>query len=260
METASLVAAGWASGVNAYLTVLVLAIAGRAGWADVPDSIERPWVIAAAAVMFAIEFVVDKVALLDSAWDVAHTLIRPTVGAALGAAIAGAELGEWEASLLAGSLALVGHAAKATTRLTINLSPEPATNVVASFAEDGLVTGLVVLAITRPRLAGRARDRGHDRVDRGGDRPDPRAPARLAPAARSVATGCADRGPLTRSVRAVWSICVTRTAKRGHPAARCARHPDGVSASDDIASAVRTMGAPHAGSRRSADTSEGDCV
>lgn len=153
METASLVAAGWASGVNAYLTVLVLAIAGRAGWADVPDSIERPWVIAAAAVMFAVEFVVDKVALLDSMWDVAHTLIRPTVGAALGTAIAGAELGEWEAALLAGSLALVGHAAKATTRLTINLSPEPATNVVASVAEDGLVTAMVVLAITRPRLA-----------------------------------------------------------------------------------------------------------
>ncbi len=153
METASLFAAGWASGVNAYLTVLVLAIAGRAGWADVPDSIERPWVIAGAAVLFVIEFVVDKIALLDSAWDVAHTLIRPTVGAALGAAIAGAELGEWEASLLAGSLALVGHAAKATTRLTINLSPEPATNVVASFAEDGLVTALVVLAVTRPRLA-----------------------------------------------------------------------------------------------------------
>jgi hypothetical protein len=153
VETASLVAAGWASGVNAYLTVLALAIAGRAGWADVPDSIERPWVIAAAAVMFAIEFVVDKVALLDSAWDVAHTLVRPTVGAALGVAIAGADLGGWEASLLAGSLALVGHTAKATTRLTINMSPEPATNVVVSVAEDGIVTALVVLAITRPRLA-----------------------------------------------------------------------------------------------------------
>lgn len=153
METASLAAAGWSAGVNAYLTVLVLAVAGRAGWADVPESIERPWVIAGAFVLFAIEFVVDKVPLLDSAWDVVHTLVRPTIGAALGAAIAGADLGQPQAALLAGALALSGHAAKATTRLTINLSPEPATNIGASVAEDGIVTGMVVLALTRPRLA-----------------------------------------------------------------------------------------------------------
>lgn len=153
METVSLVAAGWSAGVNAYLTVLVLSIAGRAGWAEVPSSIQQWWVLAGAAVLFAVEFVVDKVPLLDSAWDVVHTLVRPTVGAALGAAIAGAELGQPQASILAGALALTGHAAKATTRLTINLSPEPASNVIASFAEDGIVTGLVVLAVTRPRLA-----------------------------------------------------------------------------------------------------------
>jgi hypothetical protein len=153
VETASLAAAGWSAGVNAYLTVLVLALAGRFGWADVPESIQRPWVVAGAALLFAIEFVVDKVPLLDSAWDVAHTLVRPTIGAALGAAIAGAELGQVQASLLAGVMALSGHAAKATTRLTINLSPEPATNIGASFAEDGIVTGMAVLALTRPRLA-----------------------------------------------------------------------------------------------------------
>ena len=153
METVSLAAAGWSAGINAYLTVLVLAIAGRAGWADTPDSLQRPWVIAGAAVLFSIEFVVDKVPLVDSAWDVAHTLIRPTIGAALGTAIAGADLGDWQAALLAGSLALSGHAAKATTRLAVNFSPEPASNIGLSFAEDGVVTGLVVLAITNPRLA-----------------------------------------------------------------------------------------------------------
>lgn len=153
METVSLVAAGWSSGVNAYLTVLVLAVAGRFGWAEVPESLEQTWVLVGAAVLCSIEFVVDKVPLLDSMWDIAHTLVRPTIGAALGAAIAGAELGRPQASLLAGGLALTGHAAKATTRLTINLSPEPATNVIASVFEDGLVTGLVVLAMTRPRLA-----------------------------------------------------------------------------------------------------------
>jgi Domain of unknown function (DUF4126) len=152
VETVSLAAAGWSAGINAYLTVLVLAISGRAGWADTPESLQRPWVIAGAAVLCAIEFVVDKVPLLDSAWDVVHTLVRPTIGAALGTAIAGADLGDWQAALLAGSLALSGHAAKATTRLAVNLSPEPASNIGLSFAEDGVVTGLVV-AMTRPRLA-----------------------------------------------------------------------------------------------------------
>jgi hypothetical protein len=153
VETVSLAAAGWSAGINAYLTVLVLAVAGRMGWADTPESLQRPWVITGAAVLFAIEFVVDKVPLLDSAWDVAHTLVRPAIGAALGTAIAGADVGDWQAALLAGSLALSGHAAKATTRLAVNFSPEPASNIGLSFAEDGVVTGLVVLAITRPRLA-----------------------------------------------------------------------------------------------------------
>jgi hypothetical protein len=153
VETVSLVAAGWSSGVNAYLTVLVLAVAGRFGWAEVPSSLEQTWVLVGAAVLCSVEFVVDKVPLLDSAWDGVHTLVRPTIGAALGAAIASAELGRPQASLLAGGLALTGHAAKATTRVTINLSPEPVTNVVASVFEDGVVTAMMVLAITRPRLA-----------------------------------------------------------------------------------------------------------
>lgn len=153
MEVATLFAAGWASGLNAYLTVLILGIAGRAGWADTPASLTRPWVLIAAGVLFAVEFVIDKVPLLDSAWDLVHWVIRPSVAASVGSAIGAAELGRPQAMLLAGGLALTGHAAKSTGRLTINLSPEPVTNIVASLAEDGIVAGLVALAIARPRLA-----------------------------------------------------------------------------------------------------------
>ncbi|MEZ5217053.1 MAG: DUF4126 domain-containing protein [Ilumatobacteraceae bacterium] len=156
METAVLVVAGWCSGVNAYLTVLVLGVAGRLGWTAVPAGLEQPWVLGAAGTMFAIEFVVDKVPLLDSAWDVVHTLVRPGIAAVVGTVLADDRglgvVGPGAAALAAG-LALVGHTSKATTRLAINMSPEPFTNVAASVGEDGLVTSLMLLAVASPRLA-----------------------------------------------------------------------------------------------------------
>ncbi len=153
VETAALVAASFGAGVNAYLTVILLGVGGRLGWAETPEAVQRPWVMALSAVMFAVEFVVDKVPLLDSAWDLVHTIVRPSVGAALGAAIAGADLGQPQASILAAALSLSAHVGKASTRLAINASPEPFTNIAASLAEDGFVAGLITLAMFRPRLA-----------------------------------------------------------------------------------------------------------
>ena len=157
METATLVAAGWTTGINAYLTVLMLGLAGRFGWAETPAELQQPWVLALAAVLFAIEFVIDKVPLLDSAWDVVHTVVRPSVAAIVGALSAaaniGGSLGKPQAALLAGGLALAAHLSKTSTRLAINVSPEPFTNIAASLAEDGLVAALVSLALIRPRLA-----------------------------------------------------------------------------------------------------------
>ena len=150
MESIALVAAGWASGLNAYLTLLILGVAGRAGWAETPHDLQQTWVLAAAGVAFVIEFVIDKVPILDSLWDLGHTFIRPVVGGLTGAAIAGAQLGRPAAFALAAGLALIGHLTKTTSRLAINMSPEPFTNILASFAEDGLVGILVALAMAYP--------------------------------------------------------------------------------------------------------------
>jgi len=106
MESIALVAAGWASGLNAYLTLLILGVAGRAGWAETPHDLQQTWVLAAAGVAFVIEFVIDKVPILDSLWDLGHTFIRPVVGGLTGAAIAGAQLGRPAAFALAAGLAL----------------------------------------------------------------------------------------------------------------------------------------------------------
>jgi hypothetical protein len=57
------------------------------------------------------------------------------------------------AGILASSLALLSHATKAGLRLAVNTSPEPASNVLASLAEDGLVAAVIWFAVTNPWLA-----------------------------------------------------------------------------------------------------------
>ncbi len=156
MDTAVLIVAGWTSGINAYLTLLALGLAGRLGWIDAPGQLERTWVLALCAAAFILELVADKVPYFDAVWNVAHTAIRPVlagvVGAA-GAAMPGATLGRPQAAALAAGLALVGHLSKTSTRLAVNLSPEPATNLLASITEDGVVTALWLLVLASPRVA-----------------------------------------------------------------------------------------------------------
>jgi hypothetical protein len=59
---ATLFSSGWASGVNSYATVLVLALLGRSGVAGVPEELQSDPVLFVAAGMYAVEFVADKVA------------------------------------------------------------------------------------------------------------------------------------------------------------------------------------------------------
>lgn len=153
MEVAALIAVSWASGINAYLTVFLLGAGGRLGWIDTPAGLQQWWVIVLAAALGAVEFFVDKVPYVDNLWDAVHTVIRPTVAALVGISIAGAQLGQTEAALLAAGIALTGHAVKASTRLAVNASPEPASNWVLSFGEDGMVVGMVALAAAYPRVA-----------------------------------------------------------------------------------------------------------
>ncbi|ASF06078.1 hypothetical protein NBRGN_030_00270 [Nocardia brasiliensis NBRC 14402] len=145
--------AGWASGVNAYAVVLLLGLFGRTGLADsVPAALQRTDVLIAAAVLFLIEAVADKIPYLDSFWDAFHTVVRPLSGAVVAALIAGQDgsLPELAAGAVGGFSALASHLVKAGTRMAINTSPEPVSNVVASTAEDTAVAGIVTLAIFHP--------------------------------------------------------------------------------------------------------------
>lgn len=157
MESLPLVfSSGWASGVNAYLVVLVLGIADRVGaGASIPDVLGRWDVLAAAFFMYAMEFVADKIPYIDSTWDVISTAIRPTAGAVLGVLLAGdaSSLDQAVLGVVGGGTALLSHLVKAGGRLAINASPEPVTNIAASICEDFVVLGLVWFAIEHPRVA-----------------------------------------------------------------------------------------------------------
>lgn len=149
-------ASSWASGVNAYLCVLVLGLADRFGEFDqIPDSLANTWVLTIAGVLYVVEFVTDKIPYVDSTWDSISTFIRPAVAAGIAAVIAGdlPTLEQLAYVLLGGGTALASHSVKAGSRLAINASPEPFTNVGASVGEDITVVGVVALAIAYPWIA-----------------------------------------------------------------------------------------------------------
>ena len=155
MPFGTIAASGWASGLNLYGTVLLLGLAGRWGWADTPSEIQHTWVLVVMGILYALEFVVDKVPWADSAWDSVHTVIRPLGGGLLGAMFA-ADAGDPEviAALLGGGFSLTAHGAKASTRALANTSPEPVSNISLSLAEDGVVAAMVALALAYPLVAG----------------------------------------------------------------------------------------------------------
>ncbi len=150
------VSSGWASGVNAYLLVLVLGIADRvAGLSQIPDVLARTDVLVVAGALFVVEFVADKIPYLDSSWDAISTAIRPTVGAVVALLLAGdvSTLEQALYAVLGGGTALASHGVKAGLRLAINTSPEPVTNVGTSLGEDVTVLTVALLAISHPWIA-----------------------------------------------------------------------------------------------------------
>ena len=228
----TVIGAGYAAGINAYGTVLLLGLLGQAGFGEVPDQLTSDGVLIAAGVMYAIEFVTDKVPYLDNTWDLVHTFIRPAIGSVIGVEFAdldgavGAE--EVLAGGSAGGTAFASHAVKTGLRLGVNASPEPFSNIFISLGEDGLVavvvalvaqgagdrTGVVVIVLLAigiglvlvlrkrdPARAGEAA-RGEEGPDRGGTAaratgttPCPRsAGLRAARAGRVLGLGAGGRG------------------------------------------------------------------
>jgi hypothetical protein len=147
----------WASGINLYATLLMLGYLANTGNIDLPPDLQivaDPMVMAAAGLMYCIEFFADKVPGVDTGWDTIHTFIRIPAGAMLAAGAIG-DLNpavEIAAAILGGGLAAGTHATKAGTRVLINTSPEPFSNWFASVGEDIAVIGGVWACINHPVL------------------------------------------------------------------------------------------------------------
>jgi uncharacterized protein DUF4126 len=146
---------GWAAGVNLYAVVVLLGVFGRLGLVETPEVLTRTDVLMAAGALYLLEFVADKIPYLDNLWDVLHTVFRPLGAGAIGYLLAGeaGSLSQAVAAMASGTLAATSHSAKATARAAVNVSPEPVSNIVLSLAEDGLVAGIVALAVAFPVIA-----------------------------------------------------------------------------------------------------------
>jgi hypothetical protein len=147
--------AGFSSGLNLYATIATLGLLQRFGVIHLPEHLQvlaHPWVLGIAIALYVIEFLADKIPLVDTVWDAIHTVIRPPAAALLAYGAAGAAPPEWRwgAALLAGGVALTSHGTKASTRAAVNASPEPFSNWALSFGEDALAVWLTWLATVHP--------------------------------------------------------------------------------------------------------------
>ncbi len=161
IDTAGLLAIaaalGWASGLRLYAVVFLTGLAGYLGWVQLPAGLQvlqSTVMLGASGLMLFIEFFADKIPGLDSLWDMIHTVVRIPAGAALAAAVFGADPSNWApaAALMGGTLAATSHISKATTRAALNASPEPFSNLAMSLLGDGVVPLSLWLSWEHPSL------------------------------------------------------------------------------------------------------------
>jgi uncharacterized membrane protein len=145
------------AGLNAYIPLLAVAIAQKAGWLSLREPyglLGEWWAIALIGVLLVIELVADKVPAVDHVNDIIQTVVRPAAGGLLFIATSPASV-EVHPALLVGAGVLVAgavHVAKATTRPVVNAATGGTGAPVVSFIEDVAATVTTVIAIAAPYL------------------------------------------------------------------------------------------------------------
>jgi hypothetical protein len=141
------------SGYSLYLTVFSTGLAIHFGWVHLAPQFSSlsvlgdPAILIVAGILFALEFFADKIPWVDSIWDAAHTVIRPIGGAFLATRALGptSPIFEVFVALLGGAMSFASHSVKASTRLVVNTSPEPFSNIAVSTGENVMVVGAIAL-------------------------------------------------------------------------------------------------------------------
>ena len=150
---------GLGAGVNAYATLLVFGLLSR--WrptmfdGDLAAFFSSTPVLITVGVLYAVEFLADKIPTVDHVWDAIHTFVRPAAGALVGWAASSDELPQGAlilASAVAGGAALTTHAAKASLRVASTATTGGVGNPILSVAEDVFAVGSALVAIILPWL------------------------------------------------------------------------------------------------------------
>jgi len=155
---ALIIAASFAAGLNLYATVLTLGLLARTHWVQLPpglDSLGHTWVLIACGILFAAEFVADKIPGVDLVWNALHTFVRVPV-AALVAYHASSQLSPQLhilATAVGAAVALAAHSSKTAVRAAVTPSPEPVSNIALSTIEDVAAIGLTWVATHHPVVA-----------------------------------------------------------------------------------------------------------
>lgn len=155
---ALIIAASFAAGLNLYATVLTLGLLARTHWVQLPpglDSLGHTWVLIACGILFAAEFVADKIPGVDLVWNALHTFVRIPV-AALVAYHASSQLSPQMhilATAVGAAVALAAHSSKTAVRAAVTPSPEPVSNIALSTIEDVAAIGLTWVATHHPVVA-----------------------------------------------------------------------------------------------------------
>lgn len=152
------VGAGFASGLNVYATVATLGVLSRLQIFDLPPALHSlsSWpVIIAAGLLFALEFIADKIPLFDLLWNALHTFIRVPIAVLLayGATQNLSPAAQILATLVGGAIALAAHGGKTAVRAAVTPSPEPFSNMALSAGEDVVSISLTWFATQHPVIA-----------------------------------------------------------------------------------------------------------
>lgn len=150
------------AGLNAYIPLLIVALAGRFPTAnpllrlgEPYDLISNWWVIGVLVVLLLIEVTVDKIPAVDTLNDALQTFVRPAAGAVLFAANANVITDMSPVLALIAGLLLAGsvHATKGVVRPVVTASTAGTGNWLVSLIEDIVAVGLSILSILIPILA-----------------------------------------------------------------------------------------------------------
>jgi uncharacterized membrane protein len=157
-----------AAGLNAYIPLLVLGLAGRfLDFVHLPDNwawLSNPWALVILGVLLVIEIVADKIPVVDSINDWIQTIVRPVAGGiafGTGSASGTAVVKDpaafftsyaWVPIAIGVLLALATHLTKMASRPVLNAATVGAAAPIVSTAEDFSSVALSFIALLVPVL------------------------------------------------------------------------------------------------------------